>query len=543
MRYIIISLLGLLIGANVLAQTPVDSLYEKLDEAISQRDYYREQREKRIQESKTLFADTRMSAEQQYELLSQIFEEYRSFQLDSALLYLDKKIELSQSNEKWFIESIIQQIKLLSATGMYMEAMESLEKLNRQNIPSNQLGSYYIALAGLFNQMAYYSRMPNAHSHYAELTSLYRDSLFMVLPVNSRDGLKEKEMALARNHHHAEAREIATSIILEMRENHPDYAYYAYRIASNYRDEKNDEKEKEYLIRSAISDIRNSTTDNASLSMLAMILYREKHISEAYNYIQVSLDDATYFNAPLRFAELSSMLPVINEAYLMQVERERTNFQYFLFLIGFLVVTLASLVFFIFIQNKQLTKARQELQKSNEQLNLVNQELSEANIHLNSLNDQLSEANHIKEQYVGLFLTRCSDYIDKIDNVMLTVNKMVAAHKYTELFDFSKSNNLVSTELAEFYRVFDQSFLAMFPDFVAQVNALLSEDGQLIPKRGELLNTELRMFALFRLGITDSSKIATLLRYSVNTIYNYRTKIKNKAIVPKDSFEDRIQKI
>lgn len=543
MRYIYAFLICFFVCANLFAQAPIDSLLKELDITISQQKYYQEQREKKILDYKVLLTDSRISDEQRYLILSDLFNVYRSFQLDSALLYLDQKIELARTNEKWYIESMIQQSKLFSTTGMYMEAMTSRNSLDRSKIPNNLLDDYYLANAELYNQLAYYTRMPNASSYYLEQTTIYRDSLFMVLSPNSREGLKEKEMDLSRRHEYAKAREIALSIISEMKEDHPEYAYYAYRIASDYRDEGNNEKKKEYLIRSAISDIKNSTKDNASLSMLAMVLYNENQIQKAYKYIQFSLGDASFFNAPLRIVELSNVLPVINDAYLVHVERERLRFQYFLILIGFLVVTLSVLIVFIFMQNKKLNQMRCSLQEANGKLNTLNQDLSKANKRLNVMNGQLYEANNIKEQYVGLFLSRCSDYIEKIQKLSQTVSEMIAAHKYSDLYDLMKSTSLVGKELAEYYQAFDKSFLAMFPNFVEQVNALLQPDGQLVPKNGELLNTELRMFALIRLGITDSSRIANLLRYSVTTIYNYRTKVRNKSLGSRDAFENEIQKI
>lgn len=192
---------------------------------------------------------------------------------------------------------------------------------------------------------------------------------------------------------------------------------------------------------------------------------------------------------------------------------------------------------------KNLSRARNELQVAINQLKDLNNNLHEANAKLSNLNNELFESNHVKEQYIANFLRICSNYIDKLDSYKKKVHKQIAARKVSELFESTKSNQLIEDELKEFYKNFDDTFLSIYPAFVKKVNALLQPDEQIILKKGELLNTELRIFALIRLGISDSSKIAKLLRYSNSTIYNYRVKVKNKAAVERDDFENYIMKI
>ncbi|MBA4317420.1 MAG: transcriptional regulator, partial [Flavobacterium sp.] len=194
-------------------------------------------------------------------------------------------------------------------------------------------------------------------------------------------------------------------------------------------------------------------------------------------------------------------------------------------------------------QLKNLSHARKELQDVNNQLETLNKNLVNANQELIGLYGELSESNHIKEYYIGNFLSICSNYIDKLDIHRKMVKKMIVGKQISELFEKTKSSQLIDDELELFYKNFDSTFLHIYPDFVAQINNLLLPDERIILKKGELLNTELRIFALIRLGISDSATIAKLLRYSVNTIYNYRVKIKNKAAVPRDDFEKLILKI
>lgn len=192
---------------------------------------------------------------------------------------------------------------------------------------------------------------------------------------------------------------------------------------------------------------------------------------------------------------------------------------------------------------RSLKQARNDLQGINIQLQRLNNDLKEVNDKLKDLNVELSESNHIKEQYIGNFFRICSKYIDKLDQYRRQVNKNLMLKKYSELLKMTRSREFMDSELKEFYDNFDQTFLHICPNFVEEVNRLIKSEESIVLKKDEVMNTELRIFALIRLGICDSSKIAELLRYSVNTIYNYRVKIKNKAIVPRNEFEDHIKRI
>ena len=192
---------------------------------------------------------------------------------------------------------------------------------------------------------------------------------------------------------------------------------------------------------------------------------------------------------------------------------------------------------------KKLSQTRAELQDANKRLKDLNHNLHYANNELNSLNQELFESNHVKEQYIANFLGICSNYIDKLDKYRKMVNKQIIAKKVKELFESTKSTQLIENEIGEYYKNFDNTFLSIYPGFVKELNELLHEKERIKLKNGELLTTELRIFALIRLGISDSSTIAKLLRYSVNTIYNYRVKIKNKAAVDRDDFENYVKKI
>jgi Mg2+ and Co2+ transporter CorA len=272
------------------------------------------------------------------------------------------------------------------------------------------------------------------------------------------------------------------------------------------------------------------------MQALAILLYESGDLNHAYKYIKYSLEDAIFCNARLHTFQISKIYPIINETYLEKEYKQKAQLRFYLLLTTVLSFSLIIAIVYVYRQMKKLNKARKELSN-------INLQLKELNGQLQDYNQKLSEANHIKEEYIGHFLDTCSTYIDKLDNYRKTLNRKASDHKMEELFRMLKSSEMVEKELAELYQNFDNIFLFLFPTFVDDFNALLLPKERFERKQGELLNAEMRIFALIRLGITDSSKIAKFLRYSNNTIYNYRAKIKNKSAIPREDFEKAILKI
>ena len=225
------------------------------------------------------------------------------------------------------------------------------------------------------------------------------------------------------------------------------------------------------------------------------------------------------------------------------IEKQNNRLQLYLLLITSLFVSLMLALIYIRRQMKKLSDVRNNLQIANSRLNVLNEELRQMNHYLSSTNLELSESNQIKEEYIARFIKLCSIYINRLDAYRRMVNKKVSSGQIAELLKITRSQDALDKELEELYANFDTAFLHIFPDFVKKFNELLQNDEYIVLKRDELLNTELRIFALIRLGIDDSSQIAEFLRYSVNTIYNYRAKVKNKARVPREDFEDIVRKI
>ena len=323
-----------------------------------------------------------------------------------------------------------------------------------------------------------------------------------------------------------------------------------YAIACYYRwlVSEDQEEMRYWLSQSALSDIRHAVMDQASLLQLAEILNDEGDLDRSYKYIRFTWDCNNRFNTRMRSWQITPILNVIEKNYQSAVEHNTKVLWLSIIVVSILALWLLGVLLFLHRRNRQLDTARNELKVSNEQLSTLNaqlstqkEELSTLNAQLSTLNSQLSESNQVKEEYIGRFMSLCSQYIDKLDDYRKMVNKKMKNKELDELYRLSKSSELKEQEVEELLQNFDSVFLHLFPNFVNDFNALLQPEMQIHPKSGNRLVTEIRIFALIRLGIEDSSKIAEFLHYSVNTIYNYRARIKNGALDNRESFERRVK--
>ena len=303
-----------------------------------------------------------------------------------------------------------------------------------------------------------------------------------------------------------------------------------------------------WLVESVLADIRNASMDQGSMWELANELMLNGDIDKASSYISFTSDCANRYGSRQRNWQIAPLLATIAKNYKAQSERNTAQLWMALVIISILLLLLLGVLLFLHRRNKQLATARNALTESNDelasvnnQLSAVNAELSSVNAQLSMVNSQLSESNRVKEEYIGRFISLCSQYIDKLDNYRKMVNKKMKNKELEELFLMSKSTELKEKELEELFLNFDSVFLHLFPNFVNDFNALLQPEVRVQPKEENRLTTEIRIFALIRLGIEDSSKIAEFLHYSVNTIYNYRARIKNGAIGNREQFEHQIK--
>ena len=537
--FVTIVLSGLLYAKD---NKSTDALLREIDGIIKNRQTYGAEKEARIADLKKLLVEA-TSDEQRYGFCGRLFDEYRAYNLDSSFVYAQRKEELAHSLNKldYLDDSAMNMAEVMGTTGMYKEALELLGKIDKKTLPDYLYGYYYHLYRTIYGLMGDYAVTEKAKKEYYRMTDLYRDSL---LQINASDSLGHALVMADKYIVHARYDE-AIDMLMEYysKPSLDDHAQamITYTISEGCRLKGDKQGQKHYLALSAIADLKSAVKEYVSLRKLASLVYEAGDIDRAYNYLKCSLEDATLCNARLRTLEISQVFPIIDQAYQLKTKRQQQEMKVSLICISLLSVFLLVAIFFVYKQMKKVAAARREVVDTNTLLQELNEELHDSNSQLKEMNHTLSEANYIKEEYIGRYMDQCSTYLDKMDLYRRSLNKIAAAGRVEELYKAIKSSQFLDEELKEFYANFDVTFLQLFPSFVEEFNALLTEPMQ--PKPGEQLNTELRIFALIRLGITDSTKIAQFLRYSVTTIYNYRTRVRNKAVGERDEFEAKVMQI
>jgi len=530
---------------NVSAKNNLDSLYKELDNKINNCNIYIELKEAKIEEFKIEKMKLNNTIDKIYALPASIYKEYKAYISDSAIHYLNQNMDIAYSlNDIHKInETSIATSDLFSSLGMYKEGMDVLNNVKKEYLDEALKIRFYSTCRNIYSGLGLYTQNSRDRQKYWQKTTAYKDTIYSIVDRNSEDYLRIEETSLRERGNLEEALKKNDERLAQTKAGTPSHALITFDRSLIYRKEGNLEMEKECLILSAISDIQCAIKDNASIPILSNMLMQEGDIDRAYKYVRFSLDNINDYNTRIRSSEILNIQTIIDKAYQSRNEKQKRELRIFLILISILSVLLIISVCYVYMQMRKgiiITKRQKE---TNLQLNSLNQKLHNMNNELKKINFEVTEANHIKEEYIGYFLDQCSKYIDKLDEYRKMVNKKLQDKQIENLYKITKNSELKEDELKELFVNFDTMFVHLFPDFVDKLNSLLLDDGQILLKKGEVLNTELRIYALIRLGIDDSSKIANFLGYSVNTIYNYRAKIKNKAKISREDFEWTVRKI
>ncbi|WP_321334314.1 DUF6377 domain-containing protein [uncultured Bacteroides sp.] len=544
MKYRLFLFMLVFISMPLFAQQQVDSLLKVLDLTIKNSDQYEKLKTQRISMIKDGLKNPEISKEDKYRINAQLYNEYESYICDSARFYINQNISIASQlrNRTWQNESMIKKAHILATSGLYAEAMKVLESVQKQTLSLSKLAEYYITFENVYLYQAEYVSGDEYMYDYLNLMNVYRDSVLNVVSEGSYEYIITKVPKLVDKGEFKEAETLLYNYLPGVSSGTRNYSVLTSILAFVYQCTHQTELRKINLIKSAISDVKAVVKENNSIRSLAELLYEEGQIVRADHYVKASMEDANFYNARLRNLQASKMLPIIDNAYQLEKEMQRKKLQMLLIVISILSVFLMIAIVLVIRQVKKLAKARQEVMNANKELHKLNNDLIEANNQQRLTNNSLTEANRIKEEYIGRFLGLCSVYIDKLEIYRRMLNKKAASGKVEELYATLKSSQFIEDELKEFYHNFDSSFLSIFPEFVECFNRLLPEEERILPKQGEQLTTELRIFALIRLGITDSLKIANFLRYSITTIYTYRSKLRNKSIC-RERFEEEVTKI
>lgn len=513
-------------NAKTVTSAANDSLLKQLDELIEMKEHLHTQKDAQLARYKRQLRIA-ISPDVKAVYHDSLFFGYLHYQADSALTYLrQKEIAVAKCADRSKDDSlIINKAEVLGVMGMYDDAMHLLKTVRVNDLDRQTLCYYYRVCRACYGWLADYSTDSEVKMNYLLKTQAYRDSILTIIPPGV-----ERECVWAEKQCFDGKSDGVLQRLLMMCEQLPttnsvEYIYLCYTIAEVYEMLGDTDREIYYLTLTAIGDMNASIREYASLQKLAQKMYECGDITRAYKYLTCSLEDAVACNARLRSIEVSQIYPIIEKKYKIAEKTERHNLRIMLVCVSLLSMLLLVAIFFLYRWMKKLSKTRQDL--------------ATAYSNLEAANQQLAQTGRIKEAYIARYLDRCVVYLDKLEAYRRSLAKLAMASRTDELYKAIKSEEFIAHERKEFYHEFDKSFLSLFPHFVDSFNELLQEDARLQPKSAEELTTELRIFALIRLGITDSSRIAHFLRYSLTTIYNYRSKLRNKAI-DKDNFEQQI---
>lgn len=531
MRTFPIFMLLVLLTTSPVYAKPQNDL-ASLDSVLSIRDTFLKNKKRRIDSIKSRIP-VNAPIMDKLKGYDRLYEEYLTLSFDSAMKYINLAEKLVSDTGDYDLNAKVKIHKSMSyaTSGHFSQAIDELKKIQSSCLSDTLLEKYYQAYQWTYGLWAEYSQDKTFAPIYYRNSKTYLDSLIQVTPRNtSLYNYRIAEKALMFNHDFETAKKNYLKVVEKEPKNSRLYAQSAFALAQAYNNLQDRANYRKWLINAAISDQMIPLKENLALQDVALLIKNEDGDLERANaYLNYSLNDALEYNNRLRILEIGKKLPAIATAYQETVLVKNKQLHLYLATIVIIVIILIIAIAMIIEQKRKIRNRNVTLSTFNDQLKVFNK--------------QLQETNRSREQYVNLFLNLCAGYIDKYNRLQLTVTSKVKAGQYNELQKLLQANSRPSeAELREVFFNFDTAFLRLYPDFIKNVNTLLQPDKAICPKSSELLNANLRILALIRMGITDSTKIATLLFYSQQTIFNRRTEMRNRAI-NRDSFEKEIMDI
>ncbi|UWY27593.1 DUF6377 domain-containing protein [Flavobacterium sp. TR2] len=526
----ILMLLFFLGGFSLIAKE-TNPYLEELDQALLKKDVYLKQKYRKIESLKKNVSKFTLNQnnEELYNCYMSLFDEYKSFKYDSAYYYLEQsKIKAKiLKDPKYLSKSRIKEGFVLLSSGLFKEAIDTLNVIDDTKLDLKNKFEYYNIKARAYYDLADYNRDQRFNIHYVQQGNHFLKKALELIGTNTNEYWAAESLKRLKQQDWRGA-EFAFSYWINNYNLPPDY----YGIATSslgyiYSERGYTKKAIQYLALAAIADVKNATKETVALRNLANELFKMGYLDKANEYINIAMDDATFYNARHRKIEISSILPIIEKAQLNNVKDKNDKLEKIIILLTILTVIIFVFLGIIFKQLKEKNKARKIM--------------ADSYLQLQEMNVSLSEANAIKEEYITYFIKATSAFINKIDHIQKSTLHKIITKKTDEVIASLKRYN-VKEERENLFHQFDEIFLKLFPTFVTDFNNLFPNDHKSIVKKGELLNTELRIFALYRLGIQDSSQMAEFLELSVATIYTYKTRIKSKSDF-KDTFEQKIMEI
>lgn len=552
--WLLVNWIGWIYAESVEKEIP--QLLATLDSILVQTGELASQKELKIAQLKKKLSNA-ANFEEEFWINKMLYDESFVFNADSAMKYVDRNIQIATELKKkdWQDEWLINRSFMFAATGLLKEAGEVLEKVDSTSLSDGLKLSYYYQRSYLYSHLGqymgdqkqvnnkYYNEFENANKHMLALVRP-KDPLYWWCVASCNELSPEDSLFSALE-----------NVVLSSHHNTRLDAMNAYGLSNMYKRIGDKEKTMIYLIYSAMADLRVCNRDIASLQELSSLLYDAGDIDRAYAYMNYCLKAALLYPNRVRIINISTELDKIYANYQQRDIRWRNSLQNYLYVVTFFSIILVLALIGLYRLTKKMRKSRTELDSVNHSLNqhvvelsqmhkqlaLANQELQNLNELLRSANQKLQESNDVKEEYIGYVFSICSNYISKLDEYRKNINRKLKTGQFEEARQLTDNSSLTQNELKDFYANFDAIFLRVYPDFVADLNSLLRPEEQILLKDASELNTEVRIYALVRLGINDSVKIADFLHCSPQTVYNHRLRMRNKAIIPKDKFAEAVR--
>lgn len=542
MKYLLVSLSLLL--SLTLSANDVDSILNELDNVLERRDTHFMKREYRIDSLRMELAQGNPNnVNLRYDVYGKIFDEYKSYQSDSSLAYAKRLYATAEliGTPEAMVRAQSSLIFSYISAGVFTDAIDVVKQVDLSKVSDEIKGNFYFLCIRLYSDMSNFVDKSFSDKN-ATLSHAYSDSVMVYLPAETYEAQYASIFKTMSQMTVDEKISVFTKLLSRTDIDLGEKAMISSILADLYS-EKGDKNNTMYFkAQSAIQDVLSAKHETTSKRDLAFLVYEAGDVDRASRYIGAALEDANFYNARHRKMEISSVLPIIEQARYIQVNKEKTILWWAFAFIATLLVGLAIMWWRNIKQTRQLAESHRTIEQRNAEIEAANNQIAEHNNQLKETNAKLRESVKIKDEYIGYGFYLNSEYIRKMESLYKLVNRKLVARQYDDLKMSLKESDL-RKEKEVMQREFDRIFLRLFPTFIDSYNALFAPDDQPKDFDGKTLTSEMRIFALIRLGITDCGNIASFLNYSVNTVNTYKTKAKNRSVVPNDQFESKIMEI
>lgn len=484
-----------------------------------------------------------------YQLNAELFYSYKFFKRDSAFHYgiQSKILAIKISDKSLIAKANINLADICVSSGMYKEAIDFLEPLIKNESKENYGTLYYGLLGRCYGDMAEYSNNLYFQDEYNKQARKYREKALSLTEDGYFFHYFLKAFNKSKNHQIEEA-VFEFENLLKLKNPPHDQALVHYMLGELYQQLGRNDQAISHLKEAVIHDISTSTKESLAIIKFSELLFKKGDIQTASILIHKANKDALFYGAQQRKIQISAILPVIDQEIVNIVEKEKDRIQWQYIVVSSFLILAICFILIVYCQYLKLKKAKRliadahdNMKQANNQLRKVNEKINLKNIEIKQVNKLLLEANKIKEEYLGLFFTQYDGIFEKFNSFIISMKKSIEEENYEKVKRIILSYNL-KREKDKLLENFDLAFINLFPNFITEFNALMKDKNKVEIKNGEVLTKELRIYALIRLGITQNEIIAQILGYSVNSIYTYKTKIRNNSILNKDDFDQKLLK-